>query len=815
MKKRNSLACFIFILVCLYALGQIHAAEEGALKNSDFARQLISWEPTGDIIHDSSVGYSAAGSVKMTRDEVTRQTTILAQSVDVEIIPNGVYALSCWAKGLQKVRVDLQIKWVNKNGDRVGSYTAQQVGTGWVQIRQEAQAPSEAIGAKVYLKLASYGTVWLDDVTFELSRIEQVQTENVSPIPQELMIVDQNGGKEITIEDFILNKPNARWQSGYMSYHALDSLGFYQMECLGDGTRFYSESINTIPIKPNREYLLSLLINTSFDMDSEIDIGIDLKDEKGNTLLRNTNGVPHQTNGWIRYEYRFTSYVIGGRGRFYISLASRTSEIPNFRIADLTIVELPEKKLIPFVKGEGVTFKGGPGALPMKVSPPIKKGNLIKVETTGVLFIFDTSQNTISARQLLEQNRPVAVWESSLSFKELEVIKFNDKECILANDNITIGIQCDSLIMISPQKELTLTCEGLIGGNWNRLLSGQLLLIDDFGGITVNPDIPLGTGRLPRYKWLSGKMEKPGWKASWTISPGERLGITVFPPRPFDWRESFEFVYGITQPTHDIARYKKTAEYVDTLLLWNRFYHAGNGMTYGEYEVKDSADYLRRVMAIKEAGMHPIAYMSPYFYYSHDHNQFLEQVKKLKDNYGIEGVYYDGVYSQDWVKAYEIMRMTRELFPDGKIVLHTTGRVHNGGAPLARYDIFIPVIDTYATATLRGEGVVGAGKLWDYPKYITSQYRKANCIGIQKGDGWVDIPQLQQDLINLQYNGRARTIIYSNGDVESPFTDIYYPILKQLEDLWKQKGDRPDFYEQYYLPEALSLIENQVSNTGK
>jgi hypothetical protein len=153
------------------------------------------------------------------------------------------------------------------------------------------------------------------------------------------------------------------------------------------------------------------------------------------------------------------------------------------------------------------------------------------------------------------------------------------------------------------------------------------------------------------------------------------------------------------------------------------------------------------------------------------------------------------------VVAYEEMRMLREIFPDGALILHTTGQEYNGGPPLAVPDIFIPAIDTYATVTYRGEYVLHEdGPGWAYPKYVSSQYRKANCIGVQKGDRWLDVPQHTQDLINLHYNGRACRL--DRMEVSQEYVQGYVPIIRTLEALWREKGSDPGFYERYYLPEV-------------
>src|SRR5690606_14534824 len=151
--------------------------------------------------------------------------------------------------------------------------------------------------------------------------------------------------------------------------------------------------------------------------------------------------------------------------------------------------------------------------------------------------------------------RKLAKWQSSLSLKGLKIDKKTDDVCLLTNDQLTIGIQSDSMMAISPQRELRMTLTNLLGGDLTRYARGHLLSTDDVGGITVNPYIPMGTGRSARSELLTDGLSfanyaereydqtgkaAPNWQAQWTTSPGELLCTSVFPPRPYPWEESFK-----------------------------------------------------------------------------------------------------------------------------------------------------------------------------------------------------------------------------------------------------------------------------------
>jgi len=95
-----------------------------------------------------------------------------------------------------------------------------------------------------------------------------------------------------------------------------------------------------------------------------------------------------------------------------------------------------------------------------------------------------------------------------------------------------------------------------------------------------------------------------------------------------------------------------------------------------------------------------------------------------------------------------------------------------------------------------------------------------NCIGTFKAGDWEGVKPYERDLILLKYNGRSCLL---PQDRESPPTEermemmkkYYFPVLKELQKLWEEKGNDPEFYEKYYLPEYYRLIRKYVPVSGK
>lgn len=106
-------------------------------------------------------------------------------------------------------------------------------------------------------------------------------------------------------------------------------------------------------------------------------------------------------------------------------------------------------------------------------------------------------------------------------------------------------------------------------------------------------------------------------------------------------------------------------------------------MSWGpRHEPYDDALLQAHVQAIHEAGSRAAIYASAQWYYSRDAVEFAAEIQRLRDQYGLDGIYYDGIPSQEWVVAYEQMWLTRELFPEGPVIVHNTGQADNGNPPL-------------------------------------------------------------------------------------------------------------------------------------
>ncbi len=543
--------------------------------------------------------------------------------------------------------------------------------------------------------------------------------------------------------------------------------GCYQITA-NPSTPGYTEvmSRRTFPADGNRTYRLSMLVNTDLTKDScEVSVGFAFTNSEGQKLCHTTSGLPVNTGGkWQRYTYDFTAPAVSGaNARAYLLFSDAAFDKGNTNlcyISDLRVEELAPASLVPLSPGESMVFGGSSGKLGMKIEEVTDSGSSITVKTSGTIFEFDKSGSAVTGTQLINKKRDVVTAAFSKPLNSLSVLSQSQNEVVLTTgeNGVTFGVQMDGMMLISNHGStpLTVTCTSEIAGEWSRLAYGHLLSMDKIGGFTVNPSIPQGTGRLPVYETVgeldfNGKYrdttflssEEAGWQAKWTVASGELLGVSVFPPR----KMSFEDVVlnrgilgdiGGDPDVYTEYEYMNNKYGINTTTLWT-FSQRGYGMSNSsQCTPKNEYKYIRNIEEAKKAGVTPITYFSFYFYYNRNVDEYIAEATRHRDEYGISGIYTDGLPASEWLASYECMRRMRGVFPDGTISLHATGISENGGPPLSAPDIFIPAVECYADSFLRGEDIAYEGVDWIYPSYCCNGSFTNGAVGRMKSNKWKD-----------------------------------------------------------------------------
>ncbi len=332
-------------------------------------------------------------------------------------------------------------------------------------------------------------------------------------------------------------------------------------------------------------------------------------------------------------------------------------------------------------------------------------------------------------------------------------------------------------------------------------MGGYLIALDNFGGFGVYPSSPEGSGLGYSYVKQEGSTDKPPWGIALDIKKGYRLGFAVFPPRPFDFKRNYQWVIVHScgyPPDKAIGEWRKYAN-VLTLHASPRKVKGLSGIWDGKcpwigpYKLseKSEKEFQRVINYAHSIGMKVIPYTAPGMHSNPNLDDFLNEIKSLKDKYHFDGIYYDGLYAAyDWTKSYILMRRTREMFgSDNPLYIHNTQ-----SPPLADQRngrIYCPFIDTYTDFLLRGESVLIQGLNDPYLRYEVSGYGTYSGIGMLKANRAKDIgDKMQYHLRMLELFGQARWGTYPDkngvypgeeGPVSDEWVNVFFPKLQEFK----------------------------------
>jgi len=359
------------------------------------------------------------------------------------------------------------------------------------------------------------------------------------------------------------------------------------------------------------------------------------------------------------------------------------------------------------------------------------------IVTTGARFEYAAGELKIYQGLGGDLNRRLVATLTIEDVGRFEKVEANDDHVLLWSENLNIGIYGDSTCILAPKVKLGISFIGNFKPDYEGRYKGELLLIDDLGGMEIYPQRYEAGYELKRIE-----LGKKDWVAEYLLNANERVMIAAFPGRAFDWEKSFNSQIRIMQTVLGRGPYnpdgqtlpdyvfREWSRYIDIVIIWHHIYE---GAHWTAPYVIDNEPELRRVMKIcKEVGIKVGVYTSLFYHYRKykDIESYYEQIKALHDEYGIDGVYIDGLrfdvkkeQSDDKITNWEMIRRLRQLFgASGVIIFHDT----HAGTPVST----VPNIDTYCDATLAAEGYYFKSFDEPYMKYQLRKYGISNTIAI-------------------------------------------------------------------------------------
>ena len=410
-------------------------------------------------------------------------------------------------------------------------------------------------------------------------------------------------------------------------------------------------------------------------------------------------------------------------------------------VFDTTCLSQPEAAGKIYRDVNNISFRGNSVSWGMKITSSNFSNGAFLVETTGARFeyasgILKVYQGLSGTKRLLstitfDQNTP------------FERVVDNDDHVLLWSEKLNIGVYGDSTCIIAPRTELAMSCKGNFKPDFEARYKGELLLIDNLGGIEIYPQ-----RYEAGYEITNIELGKKDWLANYRLKANERVMLAAFPGKPFDWDASFKSnlivmygsmgygignVYGQMPPESTIAQWSKNLHiiYLSYQGLYKNYTKKKYGYPGGPYTVANEAEFRRFVKTAHSYNLKISPYTSLYYHQqiNPDREDYYQQVKALKEQFDIDGVFVDGLLPDlegykmdDKCGRWEMIRRLRQLFGNGPIVYHTS----NKDIP---FDI-VPNVDVYASITLTGENVPFQSVDDPYVKYAVRKYGISNTVGM-------------------------------------------------------------------------------------
>lgn len=287
--------------------------------------------------------------------------------------------------------------------------------------------------------------------------------------------------------------------------------------------------------------------------------------------------------------------------------------------------------MIPFRPGEGATFPGGPGRLPLRMTKIAggPNGNWI-IEAGTFRYFVDARAGSIAGAI---NGAKVAYLRPSVPLTRLGLKRKTPAYAVIANEFLTLGFQADGLLVLVPHKALACRLYAMVANpTLPRLDNGRLHLPSSKGGLSILPEVPVMQTRPPAFEVLNAKkaltVNPIGWEARWRALPGQRLGMGLI-RAPKGGEETLSAAPQVVSST--------------------------------------ATDLTEQIATAHEQGREAVVRMD--FADFSNSGAFLQALRSGRFSARADGVVLSGLDSLSWPVAYSYVRQAREVYPGGKVLL--------------------------------------------------------------------------------------------------------------------------------------------------
>ena len=345
-----------------------------------------------------------------------------------------------------------------------------------------------------------------------------------------------------------------------------------------------------------------------------------------------------------------------------------------------------------------------------------------EVVVLGARFEFDESGSILGSARIPAE-RPVV----RLTFPgSPRAAWWSDGHTRLSRDGLVADVRDDAVLVLRAARATLIGVETTFRPVYDESARGRRLALDEDGGFGVFPTRP-------------GAPER----GAYPLAAGDELWISVCPPRqPSALRMSQSIAHeGRPRPFPDgaypsTAIVEDAARHCQVFALHAYFWASGPrrvDLRAGRYalrrrpwttarHVPADPERFERVKAdVRRAGMKLVVYLSPRHTTAPD---VFEEMRRVVDEYGVDGLYLDGV-SDDFRTSDAIVRGAREILgPDRILYLNASDEPF--GTPRVR----CPFIESHADFVLRGDSGRGGLPLDRFLRYAVSGRNVGNSVGV-------------------------------------------------------------------------------------
>lgn len=408
----------------------------------------------------------------------------------------------------------------------------------------------------------------------------------------------------------------------------------------------------------------------------------------------------------------------------------------------------------------------------MQVEQAVVRQGRVEIRTTGAELSFDPASGAGVFRQRIGHPRDILRMQIEGEARASARLAYSGPGLAFVEfdaPRLDLRANGDSLFMLHAIRPVRITLCGAIAPAFHASFRANHIVCDEWGGFGLYCSRPALEDRFDPFEPTTAVYDLPADTVLW---------VAVFPPRPYDWRQSvheqvvWHWSNQSAYPPDDVlagwAKVGTIALLQSEVMLWKDW-------NLGFEPRQGAAEFARVRETLHRHGMRLLVYTSPYYFLrgtrletaamnnfenftnwppgtatGENIDLFLAEIARLVREHRPDGLYFDGQYTENPAALYLLARRARAIVGEsGLLEWHSTNA-------LGPERCSLPPADAYVDFILRGEG---HGTLYDdedYLRFFVSGYHVHNRIGVLCNNAARPTAKLVDRL--LAVNGRMHTL---------------------------------------------------------